>query len=171
MSPCYFVVLAPSWLLLPLTCRGTFLFPAFFAQGPLFRPTPSGVLWPKQTFLSQQHKKYHYSTGNGKRATTEEENLNWGREKRSFLPQHFVKYINSTDGTSWNFLILNPKKCGVQICQKWFRFLFESYTNVPICSLKVIKWEMWLKKILSNVLEAQSYYYSSLMVVVKQVFT
>ena len=106
-------LLLASWILrLPLTCRGTFLFPAFFAQGPLFRPTPSGVLWPKQTFLSQQHKKYHYSTGNGKLATpAEEENSSCGREKRSFLPQRFVKYINSRNGTSWKILILNSERC------------------------------------------------------------
>ena len=112
-------LLLASWILrLPLTCRGTFLFPAFFAQGPLFRPTPSGVLWPKQTFLSQQHKKYHYSTGNGKLATpAEEENSSCGREKRSFLPQHFVKYINSRDGTSWKILNLNSKMFGELICQ------------------------------------------------------
>ena len=128
-------VFAPSWLLLPLTCRSTFLFPAFFAQGPLFRPTPSGVLWPKQTFLSQQHKKYHYSTSNASRGRELEL---WTGKTKFCFPNISLNTLMVGMVLAGKIQILNFETFGVQIWPKSFRFLFESFTYVPICLLKVI---------------------------------
>ena len=168
MSPCYFVqylLLAGCYCLLHVVVRFYFLLSSLRVL--FFDLPPQEFCGPSKLFYPSSTKNIIILLA----TPAEEENLSCGREKRSFLPQHFVKYINSRDGTSWKILNLNSKMFGELICQKWSRFLFESYTDVPICLLKVINWEMWLKKILSNVLEAQSYYYSFLMVVVKQVFT